>query len=52
MSLDPENDQFPRGPNDTFPIISSTGSGGEGCRIVGESKMAVEVPPTPTILPA
>jgi hypothetical protein len=38
MSLDPENDQFPRGHNDTFPIISSTGIGGEGCRIVGESK--------------
>jgi LPXTG-motif cell wall-anchored protein len=28
---------FPRGPNDTFPIISSTGVGGEGCRVVGES---------------
>jgi hypothetical protein len=38
MPLDPENDQFPRGPNDTFPIISSTGIGGEGCRVVGESK--------------
>jgi hypothetical protein len=38
IPVDPENDQFPRGPNDTFPIISSTGIGGEGCRIVGESK--------------
>jgi hypothetical protein len=28
---------FPRGPNDTFPIISSTGIGGEGCRVVGDS---------------
>ena len=38
IPVDPENDQFPRGPNDTFPIISSTGIGGEGCRVVGESK--------------
>jgi hypothetical protein len=37
IPVDPENDQFPRGPNDTFPIISSTGVGGEGCRVVGES---------------
>jgi hypothetical protein len=37
IPVDPENDQFPRGPNDTFPIISSTGIGGEGCRVVGES---------------
>jgi hypothetical protein len=38
IPVDPENDQFPRGPNDTFPIISSTGIGGEGCHVVGESK--------------
>jgi hypothetical protein len=38
IPVDPENDQFPRGPNDTFPIISSTGIGGEGCRVVGESR--------------
>jgi hypothetical protein len=37
IPVDPENDVFPRGPNDTFPIISSTGVGGEGCRVVGES---------------
>ena len=35
IPVDPENDQFPRGPNDTFPIISSTGVDGEGCRVVG-----------------
>jgi hypothetical protein len=38
IPVDPENDVFPRGPNDTFPIISSTGIGGEGCRVVGESR--------------
>ena len=38
IPVDPENDQFPRGPNDTFPIISSTGIGGEGCRVVGNSR--------------
>jgi hypothetical protein len=37
IPVDPENDVFARGPNDTFPIISSTGVGGEGCRVVGES---------------
>jgi len=37
IPVDPENDVFPRGPNDTFPILSSTGIGGEGCRVVGES---------------
>jgi hypothetical protein len=37
IPVDPENDVFPRGPNDTFPIISSTGIGGEGCHVVGES---------------
>jgi hypothetical protein len=37
IPVDPENDQFPRGPNDTFPIISSTGVGGDGCRVVGDS---------------
>lgn len=34
IPVDPENDQFPRGPNDTFPIISSTGIGGQGCHVV------------------
>jgi hypothetical protein len=38
IPVDPENDQFPRGPNDTFPIISSTGIGGEGCHVVGDSR--------------
>jgi hypothetical protein len=38
IPVDPENDVFPRGPNDTFPIISSTGVGGEGCQVVGESR--------------
>src|SRR5215217_4798770 len=33
IPVDPENDVFPRGPNDTFQIISSTGIGGEGCRV-------------------
>ena len=37
IPVDPENDQFPRGPNDTFPILSSTGIEGEGCRVVGNS---------------
>jgi hypothetical protein len=37
IPVDPENDVFPRGPNDTFPILSSTGIGGEGCRVVGDS---------------
>jgi hypothetical protein len=32
IPVDPENDEFKRGPNDTFPIVSSTGVGGEGCR--------------------
>ncbi len=31
IPVDPENDEFKRGPNDTFPIVSSTGVGGEGC---------------------
>jgi hypothetical protein len=35
IPVDPENDEFKRGPNDTFPIVSSTGVGGEGCRAVG-----------------
>ena len=35
IPVDPENDQFPEAPNDTFPILSSTGIGGEGCRVVG-----------------
>jgi hypothetical protein len=38
IPVDPENDQFPRSPNDTFPIISSTGIGGEGCRVVGDNR--------------
>jgi hypothetical protein len=38
IPVDPENDVFPRGPNDTFPIISSTGIGGDGCRVVGDSR--------------
>ena len=38
IPVDPENDQFPRGPNDTFPIISSTGVGGEGCHVVGDNR--------------
>jgi len=38
IPVDPENDVFPRGPNDTFPIISSTGIGGEGCHVVGNSR--------------
>jgi hypothetical protein len=37
IPVDPENDVFRRGPNDTFPIISSTGVGGDGCRVVGDS---------------
>jgi hypothetical protein len=32
IPVDPENDQFPAAPNNIFPIISSTGVGGEGCR--------------------
>src|SRR5215212_6680910 len=38
IPVDPENDVFARGPNDTFPIISSTGIGGEGCHVVGQSR--------------
>ena len=38
IPVDPENDQFPRGPNDTFPILSPTGVGGEGCRVVGDGR--------------
>ena len=37
IPVDPENDVFARGPNDTFPIISSTGIGGDGCHVVGQS---------------
>ena len=37
IPVDPENDVFARGPNDTFPIVSSTGIGGEGCHVVGQS---------------
>jgi hypothetical protein len=33
--VDPENDQFSSEPNNRFPIISSTGMGGEGCHVVG-----------------
>jgi hypothetical protein len=36
IPVDPENDQFPEAPNDTFPIISSTGIGGEGCRALDD----------------
>jgi hypothetical protein len=36
IPVDPENDNFPEGPNDTFPIESSTGIGGEGCRVVAD----------------
>jgi hypothetical protein len=36
IPVDPENDEFKRGPNQTFPIISSTGVGGEGCRALNE----------------
>jgi hypothetical protein len=38
IPVDPENDEFPVTPNDTFPIISSTGIEGEGCRVVGQSE--------------
>ena len=38
IPVDPENDEFPTAPNDTFPIISSTGIEGEGCRVVGQSE--------------
>jgi LPXTG-motif cell wall-anchored protein len=34
IPVDPENDQFPREPNDTFPIISSTGIEGKGCHVL------------------
>ena len=34
IPVDPENDEFHEGPNETFPIVSSTGVGGEGCRVV------------------
>ncbi|MDQ3637036.1 MAG: LPXTG cell wall anchor domain-containing protein, partial [Actinomycetota bacterium] len=37
IPVDPENDQFPETPNDTFPIISSTGIGGQGCRVIEQS---------------
>jgi hypothetical protein len=35
IPVDPENDTFPREPNNEFPIISSTGIGGQGCHVVG-----------------
>ena len=38
IPVDPENDDFQTGPNDTFSIISSTGIEGEGCRVVGQSE--------------
>lgn len=37
IPVDPENFEPDDQPNDTFPIISSTGIGGEGCRAVGAS---------------
>lgn len=37
IAVDPENAQLPETPNDTFRIISSTGIGGEGCRVVEQS---------------
>jgi len=40
IPVDPENDEFKRGPNQTFPIISSTGVGGEGCRALTEGANA------------
>jgi hypothetical protein len=49
IPVDPENDVFPRGPNDTFPIISSTGVGGDGCRVVGESRDAGNTDDTTSI---
>jgi hypothetical protein len=35
IPVDPENDTFPREPNNKFPIISSTGIDGQGCHVVG-----------------
>jgi LPXTG-motif cell wall-anchored protein len=40
IPVDPENDQFPREPNDTFPIISSTGIEGEGCHVLESNNTA------------
>ena len=37
IPVDPENDTFPREPNSEFPIISSTGIGGQGCRVVDDA---------------
>ena len=37
IPVDPENDTFPREPNNEFPIISSTGIEGQGCHVVGSS---------------
>lgn len=37
IPVDPENFEPDDQPNDRFPIISSTGIGGEGCRVVGAS---------------
>jgi hypothetical protein len=39
IPVDPENDDFSGAPNDTFPIISSTGIGGEGCRPAKEDSV-------------
>lgn len=37
IPVNPENFKPSRQPNDTFPIVSTTGIGGEGCQPVGDS---------------
>lgn len=38
IPVDPENFTLDDQPNDTFPIVSSTGVGGEGCRAVAAAE--------------
>jgi hypothetical protein len=40
IPVDPENDTFPREPNNKFPIISSTGIDGPGCHVVSGANVA------------
>lgn len=47
IPVDPENADFSNVPADAFPIVSSTGVGGEGCRAVNDADDATDLDTTP-----
>lgn len=47
IPVNPENFKPSRQPNDTFPIVSTTGIGGEGCQPVGDSAEGRNSDPDP-----